>query len=96
MNQITASTMLNRVEDEKNESIRYTSIFFHKYNIGGVKKQGRDSTRNGTSCPENVRKNKQKTSRTRRLQALIRLDTYFFGVISLFSLDFLIFGVNAS
>ena len=28
----------------------------------------------------------KKTSRTRRLQALVRLDTYFFGVISLFSL----------
>jgi len=95
MNQITASTMLNRVEDEKNESIRYTSIFFHKYNIGGVKKQGRDSTRNGTFCPENVRRNK-KTSRMRRLQALVRLDTYFFGVISLFSLDFLIFGLYVS
>ena len=31
-----------------------------------------------------------------RLQAIIRLDIYFFGVISLFSLGFLIFGVNVS
>ena len=38
----------------------------------------------------------KKTSRTRRLQALVRLDTYFFGVISLFSLDDLIFGMYVS
>ena len=31
-----------------------------------------------------------------RLQAIVRLDTYFFGVISLFSLGFLIFGVSVS
>jgi len=43
-----------------------------------------------------VKTAQNKTSRTRRLQALVRLDPYFFGVISLFSLGFLIFGVNVS
>ena len=44
----------------------------------------------------NAKFTQQKTSRTMRLQAIVRLDTYFFGVISLFSLGFLIFGVSVS
>ena len=38
----------------------------------------------------------KKPAGSRRLQALVRLDAYFFGVISLFSLDLLIFGLYVS
>ncbi len=95
MNQITASTMLNRVEDEKNESIRYTSIFFHKYNIGGEKaRTGFNPERN--ILPAKMCEGTKNQPDRGGLQALVRLDTYFFGVISLFSLGSLIFGVCVS
>ena len=42
------------------------------------------------------RPHNKKPAGSRRLQALVRLDTYFFGVISLFSLGSLIFGVCVS
>ena len=57
----------------------------------GASGQEKQKERRKVPLPQN-----KKTSRTRRLQALVRLDTYFFGVISLFSLGFLIFGVDVS
>ena len=56
-------------------------LLFQHYTMPPWKKKGR---------------NNKKPAGSRRLQALVRLDDYFFGVISLFSLDFLIFGLYVS
>ena len=70
-------------------------LLFYQNNTRPWKKQGRNQLYKREGPARKQRPHNKKPAGSRRLQALV-VDTYFFGVISLFSLGSLIFGVCVS
>ena len=92
---VVAAPLAQQVEDARHQKGERNGI---------VQQNGKNKVHNGTPffniipCRRGKRKGgaTKKPAGSRRLQALVRLDAYFFGVISLFSLDLLIFGLYVS